>query len=219
MQLLEHTQECQPKYDLWPYKRWNTGGSSAKNYRCVDLTMMMHICTKFERNPSRNVACRAHTTFPPKYDLWPYKRWNTGGSITKNYRCVDFTKIHLHTEFERIRQEMQLLERTQEYEPKYDLWPYKKWNTEGSITKNYNNNNNNNGHLNRRSSQKVSQRLTKRQYNRAWMHTIIKSIYNTTIYNINYNFLKKCVLRWFLNVATDGASLIDEGKSFHTFGA
>ena len=25
-----------------------------------------------------------------------------------------------------IRQEIQLLERTQEYEPKYDLWPYKK---------------------------------------------------------------------------------------------
>ena len=24
-----------------------------------------------------------------------------------------------------IRQEMQLLERTQEYEPNYDLWPYK----------------------------------------------------------------------------------------------
>ena len=23
-----------------------------------------------------------------------------------------------------MRQEMQLLERTQEYEPKYDLWPY-----------------------------------------------------------------------------------------------
>ena len=36
-----------------------------------------------------------------------------------------------------ICQEMQLLERTQEYEPKYDLWPYKRWNTEGSITTNY----------------------------------------------------------------------------------
>ena len=35
-----------------------------------------------------------------------------------------------------IHQEMQLLERTQEYEPKYDLWPYKRRNTEGSITKN-----------------------------------------------------------------------------------
>ena len=40
MQLLEHTQECEPKYDLWPYKRWNTEGSITKNYRCVDLTMM-----------------------------------------------------------------------------------------------------------------------------------------------------------------------------------
>ena len=100
MQLLERTQECEPKYDIWPYKKRNTGGSITKIYRCVDLTMM-HICTKFERNPSRNVACRAHTRFPPKYDLWPYKRRNTGGSITKNNRRVDFTKIHLHTKFER----------------------------------------------------------------------------------------------------------------------
>ena len=83
-----------------PIKDGTPGGSITKKYRCVDLTMM-HICTKFERNPSRNVACRAHTRFPPKYDLWPYKRRNTGGSITKNYRRVDFTKIHLHTKFER----------------------------------------------------------------------------------------------------------------------
>ena len=100
MQLLEGTQESEPKYDLWPYKRRNTGGSITKNYRCVDLTTM-HICTKFERNRSRNVACRAHTRFPPIYDLWPYKRRNTGGSITKNNKPVDFTKIHLHTKFER----------------------------------------------------------------------------------------------------------------------
>ena len=100
MQLLEHTQECEPKYDLWPYKRQNTGGSITKNYRRVDLAMM-HICTKFLRNPSRNVACRVHVRFPPKYDLWPYKRWNTGGSITKNNRSVDFTKIQLHTKFDR----------------------------------------------------------------------------------------------------------------------
>ena len=81
--------------DLWPYKRRNIGGSITKNYRSVELTIM-HICKKFERNPSRNVACRAHTNFWPKYDLWPYKRRNTGGSSTKNNRCVDFTKIHLH---------------------------------------------------------------------------------------------------------------------------
>ena len=97
----------------------------------------MHICTKFERNPSRNVACRVHTRFPTKYDLWPYKRRNTGGSITKNNRRVDFIKIHLHTKFERNPSRMQLLERTQECEPKYDLWPYKRRNTGGSITKNY----------------------------------------------------------------------------------
>ena len=89
-----------PKYNLWPYKRRNTGGSITKNCRCVDFTMM-HICTKFERNLSRNVACRAHDIFPPKYDLWPYKSRNTGGSITKNFRRVYFTKIHLHTKYEK----------------------------------------------------------------------------------------------------------------------
>ena len=96
---LECTQEYDQKYDLWPYKRRNTEGSITKNYRYVDLTVI-HICEKFERNPSRNVACRAHT-FPPKYDLWPYKRRNTRGSITKNNRHEDFTKIHLHTKYER----------------------------------------------------------------------------------------------------------------------
>ena len=85
---------------FWPYKRWNTEGSITQNYRCVDLSMM-HICKKFERNPSRNVACRAHNKFPPKYDLWPYKRRNTRGSITQNNMRVDITKIHLHTKFER----------------------------------------------------------------------------------------------------------------------
>ena len=30
-----------------------------------------------------------------------------------------------------------VLERIQEYEPKYDLWPYKRRNIEGSITTNY----------------------------------------------------------------------------------
>ena len=88
-----------PKYDLWPYKRRNTEGSITKNYRCVDLTMM-HICTKFENKICQEMWPAVHT-FPPKYDLWPYKRRNTGGSITKNKRRVDFTKIHLHTKFER----------------------------------------------------------------------------------------------------------------------
>ena len=170
MQLLERTQECEPKYDLWPYKRWNTGGSITIKYRCVDLTMM-HICTKFERNPSRNVACRAHTRYPPKYDLWPYKRRNTGGSITKNNRRVEFSKIHLHTKFERnpsrnaaVRAHTRITKNYRcvdlsmmhictkfernpsrnvacrahtRFPPKYDLWPYKRRNTGGSITKNY----------------------------------------------------------------------------------
>ena len=46
------------------------------------------------------MASRAHTRQQPKYDLWPYKRRTTGGSITKNYRRVEFTKIHLHRMFE-----------------------------------------------------------------------------------------------------------------------
>ena len=45
----------------------------------------------------------------------PIKDGYTGGSITKNDRCVDFTKIHLQVQnLKEIRQEMQLLERTQE---------------------------------------------------------------------------------------------------------
>ena len=125
----EHTQECEPKYDLWPYKRWNTGGSITKNYRCVDLTMM-HICTKFERNSSRNVACRAHT-FPPKYDLWPYKRRNTRGSITKTYRCVDLTMMHICEKIERnpSRNVACRAHTNMTFDPIKD-------NTGGSITKN-----------------------------------------------------------------------------------
>ena len=136
MQLLERTQECQQNNDLWPYKRRNTEGSITKNYRCVDLTMM-HIFTKFERNLSRNVACRAHNKFPPKYDLGPYKRWNTGGSITKNNRRVDFTKIHLQAKYERNSSRNAAVRAHTRMGPKYDLWPYKRWNTGGSITKNY----------------------------------------------------------------------------------
>ena len=122
-------------YDLWPYKRQNTGGSITKNYRSVDLTMM-HICTKLERNPSRNVACRAHKRFPPKYDLWPYKRRNTGGSITKNNRHVEFTMIHLHTKFERNPSRNAAVRAHIRMWTKNDLWPYKRRNTGGSVTKN-----------------------------------------------------------------------------------
>ena len=136
MQLLERTQDCEPKYDLWPYKRWNTGGIITPNYMCVDSTMM-HICTKFERNPSRNVACRAHTIFPPKYDLWPYKRWNTGGIITQNYMCVDLTMMHICTKFERNPSRNVACRVHTIFPPKYDLWPYKRWNTGGIITQNY----------------------------------------------------------------------------------
>ena len=45
------------------------------------------------------------------------------------------------------------------------------------------------------------------------MRTIIKGIIQ--YYNTNYSLQKKWVLSWFLNAATDGASLIDEGNSLH----
>ena len=77
MQPLERTQ-----YDLWPYKRRNTEGSITKNYRCVDL-IVMHICEKYERNPSRNVACRAHTRFPPKMTFDPIKDGTLGAALPK----------------------------------------------------------------------------------------------------------------------------------------
>ena len=57
-------------------------GSITKNYRCVDLTMM-HICTKFERNPSRNVACRAHIRFPQNMTFDPIKDGTLGAASPK----------------------------------------------------------------------------------------------------------------------------------------
>ena len=48
-----------------------------------------------------NLHTSTKTRHPPKYDLWPYKRQNTGGSITKSNRCVHFINIHLHTKCER----------------------------------------------------------------------------------------------------------------------
>ena len=57
--------------------------ASPKNYRCVDLTVM-HICEKFERNPSRNVACRVHTRFPPKNMTFdPIKDRTLGAALPK----------------------------------------------------------------------------------------------------------------------------------------
>ena len=134
MQLLEHTHECEPKYDLWPYKRRNTGGSITKTYRCVALTMM-HICTKFERNPSRNVACRAHT-FPSKYDLWPYKRRNTWGQHHQNLQVCRFDyDAHLWKKLKKYIKKCGL-QSAHKFRPKYDIWRYKRLNTGGSITKN-----------------------------------------------------------------------------------
>ena len=81
-----HTRQA--KYDLWPYKRHTTGGSITENYTCVHLTMM-DLLPKSERDPSRNVASRAHTRQQSKYDLWPCKRRTTGAS-----------KIQFHRKFE-----------------------------------------------------------------------------------------------------------------------
>ena len=68
--LLERTQECEPKYYLSPYKRRNTGAASPKSM-CVDFTMK-HICTNFQRNPPRIVACtqdfHQNMTFDPIKD-------------------------------------------------------------------------------------------------------------------------------------------------------
>ena len=124
-----------PKYDLWPYKRRNTRGSITKKNKRVDFTEI-HLHPKYERNPSRNAADRAHTRFPPKYDLWPYKRRNTAGSITTNYRCVDLTMMHICTKFERNPSRNVACRAHTRFPPKYDLWPYKRRNTGGSITKN-----------------------------------------------------------------------------------
>ena len=94
------------------------------------------ISTKFERNLSRNVACRAHTRFPPKYYLWPYKIRNTGGSITKNYKYVNLTMMYICTKFKRNPSRNVACRAYTRFPPKYDLWPHKRRNTGGSITKN-----------------------------------------------------------------------------------
>ena len=125
----------QPKYDLWPYKRRNTGGSITKNNRCVEFTKI-HLHTKFERKPSRNAVVRAHTRMWTKIWPSPYKRRNTGGSITKNYRCVDLTMMRICTKFERNPSRNVACRAYTRFPPKYDLWPYKRRNTGGSITKN-----------------------------------------------------------------------------------
>ena len=70
MQLLEHTLN-EAEYDLWPYKRRNTEGSITKSYRFVDLTVM-HVCEKFDRNQSRNVACEKHKiSHKISTKIWP----------------------------------------------------------------------------------------------------------------------------------------------------
>ena len=42
-----------------------------------------------------------HTNHPKEYGHLTYRRRNIEGSTTTSYRCVEYTKIHLHTKFER----------------------------------------------------------------------------------------------------------------------
>ena len=61
------------KYDLWPYKRRNTGGSITKIYGLVDYTKL-HLRSKFEQNPVKNVVYKADTLHPKKYGPFPYRK-------------------------------------------------------------------------------------------------------------------------------------------------
>ena len=106
-----------PIFSRWPYKRpykrRNTGGSITKNNRRVDFTKILYTSKQNIKEISQEMQLLERTQeCEPKYDLSPYKRWNTGGSITKNYRCVDLTMMHICTKFEKIRQEMWPAERT-----------------------------------------------------------------------------------------------------------
>ena len=89
------------KYDLQSAHWWQR---YQKEYSGIEFTNI-HFHTQFETNLSRNDAVRPHTRVhsrhQSKYGLLLYRRRNNGGSITKSYSCVEYTKIHLHTQFER----------------------------------------------------------------------------------------------------------------------
>ena len=122
-----------PKYDIWPYKRRNTGGSITKNIRRVDFTKI-HLHTKYERNPSRNAAVIwAHTGFHQNMTVWLYKRRNNGAASPQTIGVYIWLWCTSIQQLKEIRQEMQLLERKQECEPKYDIWLYKRRNTGGRL--------------------------------------------------------------------------------------
>ena len=69
MQLLESTQECEPKYDLWPYKRRNIGGSITKNYRCVELTVIDAHLYKIWKKSIKN--CGQQNAHNISTKIWP----------------------------------------------------------------------------------------------------------------------------------------------------
>ena len=88
-----HKTMTNENYLTWdPIKNGILKAASPKTIVLSVYFTMMHLRTKFEEK-KRNVSCRPHTRHQPKYDLWPYKRRNTGGSITKYNRFVDLTMM------------------------------------------------------------------------------------------------------------------------------
>ena len=65
----------------------------------------------------------------------PLKEGKTGGSITKNDRCVDLNMMHICTKIWKKIQEMWPAERTQNFHQNMTFDPIKRRNTGGSNTK------------------------------------------------------------------------------------
>ena len=80
---------------IWPYKRWNIGGSIMKNHSGLEYTMMELHTHKQTKSHSKNVRGRADTRQRPKCDD-PIKDRTLGGSITKNNIRSILTMMHLN---------------------------------------------------------------------------------------------------------------------------
>ena len=88
---LECTQECEPKYDLWPYKRWNIGGSITNNYSCVDFYYDAHLHKNLKEICQEMVALQsAHKHFHQNMTFDPIKDGTLAAASPKNNRRVDF---------------------------------------------------------------------------------------------------------------------------------
>ena len=124
MQLLQRTQQCEPKYNLWPYKRRNTGAALPRTIGVSILPRNTSIQNLKEIRQELQLLERTQEC-EPKYDLWPYKRRNTGGSITKNYSCVDLTIMHMCLTFERNPSRKCGLQSAHKISTK--IWPLTLW--------------------------------------------------------------------------------------------